>query len=85
MEARHNTKHPVTEMLEIHLQQYLDDLGDIPPSNVYHMVIASIEKPMLELIMKHANHNQSVAAEYLGINRNTLRKKLVEHGLINLK
>jgi Fis family transcriptional regulator, factor for inversion stimulation protein len=77
-----NKKHPVTEVLEIHLQRYLDDLGDIPPSNVYQMVIASIEKPMLELIMQHAGHNQSLAAQYLGLNRNTLRKKLLEHGLI---
>jgi len=78
-------KHPVTEVLEIHLQRYLDDLGDIPPSNVYDMVITSIEKPMLQLIMQHADHNQSLAAQYLGLNRNTLRKKLLEHGLIENK
>jgi Fis family transcriptional regulator len=46
------------------------------------MVISSIEKPMLELIMQHAGNNQSLAAQYLGLNRNTLRKKLLEHGLI---
>jgi len=75
-------KHPVTEVFETHLQRYLDDLGNIPPSNVYDMVISSIEKPMLELIMQHAGNNQSLAAQYLGLNRNTLRKKLLEHGLI---
>ena len=75
-------KHPVTEVLETHLQRYLDDLGNIPPSNVYDMVISSIEKPMLELIMQHAGNNQSLAAQYLGLNRHTLRKKLLEHGLI---
>ena len=80
-----NKKHPVTEVLEIHLQRYLEDLGDIPPSNVYDMVITSIEKPMLQLIMQHAQHNQSLAAQYLGLNRNTLRKKLLEHGLISNK
>ena len=75
-------KHPVTEVLEIHLQRYLDDLGDIPPSNVYDMVVTAIEKPMLQLIMQHASNNQSLAAQYLGLNRNTLRKKLLSHGLI---
>ena len=75
-------KHPFTEVLETHLRRYLDDLGNIPPSNVYDMVISSIEKPMLELIMQHAGNNQSLAAQYLGLNRNTLRKKLLEHGLI---
>ena len=80
-----NKKHPVTEVLEIHLQRYLDDLGDSPPSNVYDMVVTSIEKPMLQLIMQHAQNNQSLAAQYLGLNRNTLRKKLLEHGLISNK
>ena len=80
-----NKKHPVTEVLEIHLQRYLEDLGDIPPSNVYDMVVTSIEKPMLQLIMQHAQNNQSLAAQYLGLNRNTLRKKLLEHGLISNK
>lgn len=75
-------KHPVTAVLETHLQRYLDDLGDIPPANVYDMVITSIEKPLLQLIMQHAHHNQSLAAQYLGLNRNTLRKKLLEHGLL---
>jgi Fis family transcriptional regulator len=78
-------KNPVTEVLEVHLQRYLDDLGDIPPSNLYDMVIFSLEKSILDLVMKHANHNQSLAAEYLGLNRNTLRKKLLEHGLIQKK
>ncbi|MEI7531753.1 MAG: helix-turn-helix domain-containing protein [Betaproteobacteria bacterium] len=75
-------KHPVTLVLEEHLQRYLDDLGDIPPTNVYDMVLSSIEKPMLEVIMRHAQDNQSLAAEYLGLNRNTLRKKLIEYGLL---
>ncbi len=81
MSATQTNKHPVTEVLEIHLQRYLDDLGDIAPSNVYKMVLSVIEKPTLELVMNHADQNQSLAAQYLGINRNTLRKKLLEHGL----
>lgn len=83
MSPTESKKHPVTEVLETHLQRYLDDLGDIPPTNVYKMVMSAIEKPTLELVMKHAKQNQSLAAEYLGINRNTLRKKLVEHGLLS--
>jgi Fis family transcriptional regulator len=78
-----STKHPVTEVLEVHIQRYLDDLGEIPPSNIYPMVLTFIEKPVLEIVMKHANQNQSLAAKYLGLNRNTLHKKLVEHGLLS--
>ncbi|MBU3600234.1 Fis family transcriptional regulator [Polynucleobacter sp. 30F-ANTBAC] len=75
-------QHPVSQTIEKHLKRYLDDLGETAPSNVYQMVLTVMEKPVLELIMKHAEQNQSLAATYLGINRNTLRKKLLEHGLL---
>ena len=58
MPNRVQTKHPVTEVLEEHLQLYLNDLGDTPPSNVYDMVLNSIERPMLQLIMQHAKADQ---------------------------
>ncbi|WP_114639229.1 helix-turn-helix domain-containing protein [Polynucleobacter necessarius] len=75
-------KHPITECIETQLQAYLTDLKGTPPSNIYQMVLAVVEKPMLELVMRHAKQNQSLAAQYLGINRNTLHKKLVEHQLL---
>ncbi|MBJ7380662.1 MAG: Fis family transcriptional regulator [Polynucleobacter sp.] len=75
-------KHPVTESIEVNLQRYLEDLKGTPPSDIYQMVIGVVEKPMLELVMRHANQNQSLAAQYLGLNRNTLRKKLIEHQLL---
>ena len=75
-------KHPITESIETHLQGYLNDLKGTAPTNVYQMVLAVVEKPMLELVMRHAKQNQSLAAQYLGINRNTLHKKLVEHQLL---
>jgi Fis family transcriptional regulator len=46
------------------------------------MVIATVEKPLLEAVMNRAEGNQSHAAEMLGINRNTLRKKLQQHDLL---
>ena len=73
---------PVALVIEKHLKRYLDDLGDSEPSNIYQMVLDVVEKPMLELIMQHADYNRSLAANYLGINRNTLRKKLSQHQLI---
>ena len=75
-------KHPITECIETQLQSYLNDLKSTPPTDIYDMVLAVVEKPMLELIMQHAKQNQSLAAQYLGINRNTLHKKLVEHKLL---
>jgi Fis family transcriptional regulator len=75
-------KHPITECIETQLQSYLSDLKGTPPTDIYDMVLAVVEKPVLELVMQHAKHNQSLAAQYLGINRNTLHKKLVEHQLL---
>lgn len=64
------------------LNRYFRDLDGQQPHAVYDMVIQTVEKPMLEVVMKIANGNQSAAADILGINRNTLRRKLTEHQLI---
>ena len=64
------------------LTAYFETLDGEKPASVYDMVIKSVERPMLEVVMEHAGGNQTVASEMLGINRNTLRKKLVEHQLV---
>ena len=64
------------------LNRYFRDLDGENPHAVYDMVLCCVEKPMLEVVMKHAAGNQTVAAEMLGINRNTLRKKLNDHNLL---
>ncbi len=63
------------------LTQYFKDLDGEKPSQIYEMLIGNVEKPMLEFVMQRAGHNQSRAAEWLGINRNTLRKKLQQYGI----
>jgi Fis family transcriptional regulator len=63
------------------MKQYFKDLDGEKPSGIYNMVVNCVEKPLLEVVMYHAQGNQTRAAELLGINRNTLRKKLQEHGL----
>ena len=64
------------------LEQYFKDLHGTEPHAVHDMVVNTVERPMLEVVMKHAEGNQSKAADWLGINRNTLRRKLLEHQLI---
>jgi Fis family transcriptional regulator len=61
------------------LNRYFRDLDGESPRAIYDMVIASVEKPMLEVVMKQAQGNQTIAAEMLGISRSTLRRKLAEH------
>ena len=58
------------------LDRYFKDLDGAKPRAIYDMVLKNIERPMLELVLDRAEGNQSIAAEMLGINRNTLRKKI---------
>ena len=58
------------------VKRYLKDLNGEEANRMYEMVLQQVEKPLLEVIMKHSNNNQSKASRMLGINRNTLRKKL---------
>ena len=64
------------------LEQYFRDLDGEKPGAIYDMVLKSVEKPMLEVVLAKAGTNQTLAAEMLGINRNTLRRKLSEHALL---
>jgi Fis family transcriptional regulator len=76
------SKKSIEECVRASLETYIKDLHGIEPNGVYDMMIRAVERPMLEVVMQHAEQNQSRAAEWLGLNRNTLRKKLVDHKLI---
>ena len=65
------------------LDQYFNDLDGDKPTAIYEMVINTVEKPLLLYIMNKTEGNQSKAAKMLGLNRNTLRKKLKEYNLDN--
>lgn len=64
------------------LENYFIDLDGEKPAGIYDMVLKSIERPMLEIVLRQAGGNQTLASEMLGINRNTLRKKLVDYNLL---
>ena len=76
------SKTTIEQSVRDSLQTYFQDLEGEVPDRLYDMVVRMVERPMLEVVMNHADHNQSRAAEWLGLNRNTLRKKLVEHKLL---
>lgn len=63
------------------LDDYFTHLDGQPPHAIYDMVLSCVEKPMLEYVLTKVGGNQSKAAEMLGINRNTLRKKMATYGL----
>ncbi len=69
------------ECVHAQLDRYFEDLDGETAAGIWHMVIAAVERPMLEAILQRTGGNQSRAAEMLGINRNTLRKKIEQHGV----
>ena len=76
------SKKHIEECIRESLEGYFDDLRGTEPDRLYDMVLRAVEKPLLDIVMQRAGNNQSRAAEWLGMNRNTLRKKLAEHKLI---
>jgi Fis family transcriptional regulator len=76
------SKKQIEECVRESLETYFRDLRGAEPDRLHDMVLRAVEKPLLEVVMQRAGNNQSRAAEWLGMNRNTLRKKLAEHKLI---
>ena len=76
------SKKAIDDCIRASVEQYFKDLRGAEPHSVHDMVMLAVEKPMLEVVMRQAEGNQSKAAEWLGINRNTLRRKLTDHKLL---
>ena len=72
---------PLRQCVEIALSHYFKQLQGEPPVDLYTLVLSEVERPLLAAVMEYAGSNQSRAARYLGINRNTLRKKLAHYGI----
>jgi len=71
------------DSVRANIDAYFKDLGASEPANMHDMLLRTVEKPLLEVVLARAGGNQSRAAQWLGLNRNTLRKKLQEHGLLD--
>lgn len=73
---------PIDSCIRSTLDQYFQDLRGTEPGGMHEMIVRAAERPLLEVVMARAEGNQSRAAQWLGINRNTLHRKLREHGLL---
>ncbi|WP_312566030.1 helix-turn-helix domain-containing protein [Comamonas sp.] len=82
MSTQDNDNLSVEECVRANLEMYFRDLGGETPSNMYDMLLRLVEKPLLDVVMQQSDNNQSRAAQWLGLNRNTLRKKLLEHDML---
>jgi len=76
------SKRAIDECLRTSVEQYFKDLRGAEPNDLHDLFLGAAEKPLLEVVLRHADGNQSKAAEWLGINRNTLRRKLLDHKLM---
>ena len=74
---------PLRDLTEEALQRYFKDLNGDKPFNLYDLVLSEVEAPLFKSVMDYADGNQSQAAQVLGINRATLRKKLKHYYLLD--
>lgn len=78
---RERRKQPIRRSVQSAIELYLDDLNGHMVNDLYHVVLNEVEPALLDVVMNHVEGNQTQAAELLGINRGTLRKKLKQYNL----
>jgi Fis family transcriptional regulator, factor for inversion stimulation protein len=76
------SKKDIDDCVRASVEQYFKDLRGAEPHELHELFLDAAEKPLLDVVLRHAEGNQSKAADWLGINRNTLRRKLLDHRLI---
>lgn len=72
----------IRDSVAIAMENYFSHLDGQDVVDVYDMVLAEVEAPLLEAVMKYTRKNQTKAANLLGLNRGTLRKKLKQYGML---
>ncbi len=72
----------IRDSVAVALENYFSHLDGHEAFDVYDMVLAEVEAPLLEAVMKYTRKNQTKAATLLGLNRGTLRKKLKQYGML---
>ena len=77
-----NINEAFSSLVILRLEQYLADLEGVEGLPTYDMIVSAAERPLLKWAMEKAGGKQLAAAKILGINRNTLRKKLRMHGFL---
>lgn len=72
----------IRDSVAVALENYFSHLDGHEVFDVYDMVLAEVEAPLLDAVMKYTRKNQTKAATLLGLNRGTLRKKLKQYGML---
>ena len=74
-------QYSIEDVVELKISRFFDQIGTFYPENVFDLIMSKVEKPLLIQILRRVGGNQVQAAKILGINRNTLRKKIKLYGL----
>lgn len=74
-------QYSIEDVVELKISRFFDQIGTFYPEDVYDLLMSKVEKPLLIQILRRVGGNQVQAAKILGINRNTLRKKIKQYGL----
>lgn len=74
---------PLHESVRQAIENYFLQLKGEAPKNLYDLVLAEVEEPLMRAVMEFTNNNQSRAAIVLGLSRGTLRKKLKTYGMLD--
>ncbi|MFW7378156.1 MAG: helix-turn-helix domain-containing protein [Oligoflexus sp.] len=75
-------RYSIEDVVELKISRFLDQIGTFYPENVHELIMSKVEKPLLIQILRRVGGNQVQAAKILGINRNTLRKKIKIYGIL---
>jgi Fis family transcriptional regulator len=79
------TDRPAASILSQHvrcaLREYFMQLDGCDATDLYTLVLSEVEQPLIETVLEHCGHNQSKAAQILGLSRSTLRKKMTQYGI----
>lgn len=73
---------PLHDSVRQSLENYISQLNGQLPSNLYELILAEVEAPLMECVMEYTKNNQSRAAIVLGLSRGTLRKLLKKYGML---
>jgi Fis family transcriptional regulator len=77
----HSQQNTLRESVEQAMKNYFSQLDSETPTDIYELVMAEVEAPLMESVMAYTQGNQTKASIVLGLNRGTLRKKLKMYGL----
>lgn len=69
-------QHSIEYIVDLKISRFLDQLGTFYPENTHELIMSKVEKPLLVQVLRRVGGNQVQASKILGINRNTLRKKM---------